>query len=237
MAQRIDGVEPFQNINLEIARGRVTDTFAINKFGYNGQVGSAWETVWDGNNEYTYIETASVAQAASDAAASADDNATILVQGLDANYAEVEETLTVGGAAGSVLFYRIHRAILATHPTGDSNIGNITVTCDSKSAAIITEDLGQSLMAVYTVPAGKTAFLVQVDAGCGKDNEHEIRLVVKHNGGVWNTKSYHSQRGGFNGIKFEIPIHIAAESDVEIKAKASATSSVSGGFELIIVDN
>ena len=233
MAQRIDGVEPFTPLQIEIARGRVSDTFAINKFGYNSQVGTAWETVWDGNNTYTYISTASTATAASD---DTDDNgATVLVQGLDANYAEVEETLTVGGSAGTVEFYRIHRGVLVTHPTGDSNAGNITITCDSKSAAIITEDLGQTLMAVYTVPAGHVAYLVQVDAGCGKDNEHEIRLMVKHNGGVWNTKSYHSQRGGFNGIKFEVPIHISAESDVEIRAKASSTSSVSAGFELIIV--
>ena len=235
MAQRIDGVEPFTPLQIEIARGRVSDTFAINKFGYNSQVGSSWETIWDGNNNYTYIETAGTAQATSDAAASADDGATILVQGLDANYELVEETLTVGGAAGVQEFFRIHRGVLVTHPTGDSNAGNITITCDSKSAAVITADLGQTLMAVYTVPAGHRAYLVQVDAGCGKDNEHEIRLMVKHNGGVWNTKSFHSQRGGFNGIKFEVPIHISAESDVEIRAKASATSSVSAGFELIIV--
>lgn len=236
MAQRIDGVDPLQDISLEIARGRVTDVSSINKFGYNSQVGGSWETVWDGNNVYTYIETASVAQATSDAAATADDNATILVSGLDANYNEVEETLIVGGAAGTVEFYRIFRAILQSHPTSDTNIGNITVTCDSKSAAIITEDYGQSLMALYTVPAGKTAYILQVDCGSSKDTEHQVRLVTKHNGGVWNTKVFFSKRGGFDDVQFKIPLKVPAESDIEIRVLASSTSAVSAAFEIITVD-
>ena len=237
MAQRIDGVDPLQDISLEIARGRVTDVSSINKFGYNGQVGNTtFETIWDGNNEYTYIATAGVAQAASDAPTNADDGATVLVSGLDANYNEVEETLTVGGVAGTVEFYRIFRAILQSHPTGDTNIGDITVTCDSKSVAIIKEGYGQTLMALYTVPAGKAAYILQVDCGSAKDLEHQIRLVTKHNGGTWNTKVFFTQRGGFNDIQFKIPLKVPAESDIEIQALASATSAVSAGFEVITVD-
>jgi len=221
---------------LAIALNEFKDTSAINKFGYNSAVGNDFETVWDGNVNYTYIATAGVASAASDAAGTADDGATVLVTGLDANYEPVEETLTVGGGAGVVEFYRIFRARLLTHPTADENIGNITVTCDSKSAAIIQAERGQTLMAVYTVPANKTGYLVQLDAGSSKDLENEIKLIVKHNGGVWNTKAYYTQRGGFSAVKFEIPISIPAEADVEIRAKSSATSSVSAGFELILVD-
>lgn len=222
---------------IAVVRGNVSKMSAINKFGYNASVGSsAFETVWDGNNVYTYITSASVASATSDAAASADDGATVTVYGLDANYNEVQETLTVGGGAGSVLFYRIFRAILISHPTGDTNIGDITITCDSKNAAIIQANRGQTLMAVYTVPANKRAYVMQVDAGSAKDLEHEIQVVVKHNGGVWNTKTYFTQRGGFNGLKFEIPIIIDAESDIEVRAKSSATSAVSAGFELLLED-
>lgn len=222
---------------IAVVRGDVPKMSAVNKFGYNSAVGtSAFETIWDGNNVYTYIASASVASAASDAAASADDNATVTVYGLDANYNEVQETLTVGGSAGSVQFYRIFRAILVTHPTGDTNVGDITITCDSKSAAIIQAERGQTLMAIYTVPAKKRAYLVQVDAGASKDLEHEIQLIVKHNGGVWNTKAYFTQRGGFNALKFEIPIVIPAESDIEIRAQGSATAAVSAGFELLLED-
>ena len=235
MAQRIDGVDPLQDISLEIARGRVTDVDYINKFGYNTQVGTVWETVWDGNNTYTYIDTAGTAVVTS---SDTDDNGgTVLVSGLNSAYEEVSETLTIGGGAGSVEFYRVFRAQMVTANTGTENQGTVTITVDSKSAAIISPDIGQSLMSVYTVPTDKTGYLLQVDAGSAKDLEHEIRLVVKRNGGVWNTKTYHTQRGGFNSLKFEIPIQIPAQTDVEIKVKGSATSSVSAAFELMLVDN
>ena len=223
---------------MAVVRGDVPKMTNINKFGYNGQVGNTtFETIWDGNNNYTYIATADVAQATSDAAATADDGATVLVSGLDANYNEVEETLTVGGVAGTVEFYRIFRAVLQSHPTGDTNIGDITVTCDSKSAAIIKEGYGQTLMALYTVPAGKRGYVVQVDAGSAKDLEHEIRLVIKHNGGVWNTKMFFTARGGFSAVNFKLPLYIHAEADIEIQARASATSAVSAGFEIIIEED
>ena len=219
---------------MSIALGEFNDTTAINKFGYNSQVGGSWETVWDGNNTYTYIASAGTATATS---SDTDDNGgTVTVYGLNAAYEEVNETLTIGGSTGTVQFYRIHRAIIATANTGDANVGTVTITADSKSAAIISPDMGQTLMAIYTVPTGKKAYLVQVDCGSAKDLEHEIRLVIKHGGGVWNTKAYFTKRGGFDGIKFEIPIEIPSESDIEIKAKASATSSVSAGFELVLVN-
>ncbi len=236
MAQRIDGVEPFQNINLEIARGRVTDTLGVNKFGYNDAVGNTWETIWDGNNVYTYIDTASVATVTSSNTA-ADNGGTVIVSGLDVNYNLVEETLTIGGAAGSVEFYRVFRARLASANTGFANVGTVTVTADSKSVAIIAPTNGQTLMAVYTVPAGKTAYLLQLDVGSSKDTENEIRVMVKHNGGVQNTKDFVSIRGGFITKPYSIPLEIVAESDIEIQAQSTATSAVSAGFEMILVDN
>lgn len=235
MAKKLNHNQPTLATGLAIAIGEFKDTAFINKFGYNDTVGTSWETVWDGANVYTYIATAGTAVVTSD---DTDDNGgTVTVYGLNSSYEEVNETLTIGGSAGSVEFYRVHRAVMTTANTGDANVGTVTVTVDSKSAAIISPDIGQTLMCVYTVPTGKTGYLLQVDAGTAKDLEHEIRLVIKHNGGVWNTKTYHTQRGGFNALKFEIPISIPAEADVEIRAKGSATSSVSAGFEMILVDN
>lgn len=230
--------KPNLDIGLGISIGEIENAQFINKFGYNSQVNNtAFETVWDGNNNYTYIETAGVAQAASDAAASADDGGTVLVQGLDVNFQQVEETLTIGGAAGTQEFYRIHRANMVTANTGQENVGDVTITCDSKSAAIITADIGQTLMSVYTVPRGYKAYIMQLDCGSSKDLEHHIRLVTKTNGGVWNTKAYFTQRGGFTDLDFKIPLVIDAETDIEVKAKASATSAVSAAFEIILIDH
>lgn len=235
MGKQLKQLQETSRVEWLIATGEIDDVDYINKFGYNDSVSTSWETVWDGNNTYTYIASAGTAVVTS---SDTDDNGgTVLVSGLNSAYEEVSETLTIGGSAGSVEFYRVFRAQMVTANTGTENQGTVTVTVDSKSAAIISPEIGQTLMAIYTVPTGKTGYLLQVDAGSSKDLEHEIRLVIKHNGGVWNTKTYHTQRGGFNSLRFEVPISIPAESDVEIKVKGSATSSVSAAFELILVDN
>lgn len=235
MGKQLKQLQETSRVEWLIATGEIDDVSYINKFGYNASVGTSWETAWDGNNTYTYIASAGTAVVTS---SDTDDNGgTVLVSGLNSAYEEVSETLTIGGGAGSVEFYRVFRAQMVSANTGTENQGTVTITVDSKSAAIISPNIGQTLMAVYTVPANKTGYLLQVDAGSSKDLEHEIRLVIKHNGGVWNTKTYHTQRGGFNSLRFEVPISIPAEADVEVKVKGSATSSVSAAFELILVDS
>ena len=133
---------------LNIARGLVRGAYSVNKFGYNSSVPSnAFQTVWDGSNLYTYISTAGTATVTS-SDTSSDNGGTVKVFGLDANYNLVDETLTIGGSAGSVNFYRVFRATLLTANTSPGNVGTITVTVDSTSAAIISPDRGQTLMAI-----------------------------------------------------------------------------------------
>lgn len=219
-----------------VKRGNFPAVSGLNKFGYNSQVGTnGYETVWDGNNVYTYIETAGTATVTS--SSTDDNNGTVEVFGLDANYAEVSETLTIGGSAGSVEFFRVHRAILKTANTGSSNVGTVTVTVDTKSAAIIKPTQGQTLMCVYTIPANKRAYLVSMDIGSSKDLEHEIKFMTRPSGGAFNAKAFITTRGGYIRKSFDMPVVIGEKTDVEIMTKGSATSAVSAGFELVIEDD
>ena len=236
MTLQLKQLQKTSTLEWQVAQGLIDDASAVAKFGYNGQVGTSWETVWDGNNVYTYIDTAGTAQVTSSNSA-ADNTGTVKVYGLDANYAFVDETLTIGGAAGSVEFYRVFRAELVTANTGFANVGTLTVTVDSKSAAIIQPTNGQTLMCIYTVPRGVDAYLIQLDVGSSKDAENEIRVMVKKNGQVQNTKDFISIRGGFVTKPYSVPLHIPAESDIEIQAQSGATSAISAGFELILVDD
>jgi len=221
---------------VDLSQGELQGASFIDKFGYNGQVGTGYETVWSGSNIYTYIETAGTAVVTS-SNTSDDNGGTVLVQGLDADYNEVSETLTIGGAAGTVEFHRVHRASLATANTGDTNSGTVTITVDTKSAAIIDPGYGQTLMALYTIPKGKTGFLFQIDIGNSKQTELEAKIVVRNGAsGVWNTKSFITTREGFSEKNFHIPVSIPQKNDIELRVKGSATSAVSGGFELVLVD-
>ena len=220
---------------VDLSQGELHGAGFIDKFGYNPTVGSNLETVWSGSNIYTYITTAGTAVATSSNTA-ADNGGTVLVQGLDANYDEVSETITIGGAAGSVLFHRVYRASLTTATTADTNSGDITVTVDTKSAAIIPAGYGQTLMALYTVPRRKTGFLFQLDVGNSKTTELEVSVVIRNAVGVWQTKAFVTTRDGFIEKNFHIPLTIPQLCDIEVRVKGSATSAVSAGFELVLVD-
>ena len=214
------------NEGVNVARGLVRGAYSVNKFGYNPSVPSnAFETAWDGSNLYTYISTPGTATITSSNAG--DNGGTGGASGSN------------DAASGSVVFKRVFRAVMITATTGTANVGTITVTVDSKSAAIISIGYGQSLMALYTVPADHTAYLMQIDASSQKDLENQIQLVVRNgtSGHVWQTKEFLSVRGGFNSKEYRLPVKINQKHDIEVRVKSSATSAVSAGFELLVIQD
>ena len=225
----------FAPIGLSIQRGNVGNFSGVHKFGLNTSVGSgAFETVWDGNNTYTYPSSSGTATATS---SDSDDNTgTVKIFGLDSNYDLAEETLTIGGSAGTVSFIRVFRAVIVSANTGNTNVGTITITVSSTTVAQIRDGYGQTLMCVYTIPRKFNGFLMQIDLGSSKDLENEIRFISKEidNGNVWNTKAFITTRGGFVEKNYVVPVKFTEKTDLELVAKASATSSVSAGFELIL---
>ena len=230
-----------QNIDLPfgvpVQKGIVDNFSGIQKFGYNSSVGSSFETIWDGSNIYTYAGSAGTATATSTDTGS-DNNGTVEVQGLDENYDLATETITIGGSASTTTFSRIFRARMVSANTGNANVGDITITVSSTSVAIIKATYGQTLMCVYTVPRNYKAYLMQLDVGSSKDLENEIIFRTREidNGNAWNTKAFITTRGGFMEKNYKIPVVIPAKTDIEIIGKASATSAISAGFELLLED-
>ena len=230
----------FANVNqmlfgVSIQRGDINNFSGIQKFGYNSSVGTSFETIWDGGGDYTFITSAGTATATS-SNTGADNTGTVEIQGLDSNYDLATETLTIGGSASSTSFIRVFRAKMINANTGDANVGTITITVSSTTVAQIQPTYGQTLMSVYTVPRKCQAYLVQMDIGSSKDLENEIILRIKgiDNGNSWNTRSFITTRGGFVEKNFAVPEIIGPKTDIEMRAKSSATSSISSGFELIL---
>ena len=231
----------FQNANnvpfgLSIQKGLINNFDGVHKFGLNTAVGSSFETIWDGNNTYTYPSSASTATATS-SDTSSDNTGTVKIFGLDSNYDLAEETLTIGGSAGSTSFIRVFRAVMISANTGTGNVGVITITVSSTTVAQIRAGYGQSLMCIYTVPRKYNAYLMQIDVGSSKDLENEIRFITKKingSGDVFTTKAFITTRGGFVEKNYAVPVKIEEKTDVELIGKASATSAISGGFELIL---
>lgn len=221
--------------NIPIAAGDVDGYSHINKFGYRDTIPNSFQTIWDGATDYTY-RSAAVVSVISDTPLS-DDGGTVEVQGLDENYLPATETLIIGGSASSTQFVRVFRALMLTANTGTTNVDDIRVQNGSDDVAIIKAAAGQTLMCVYTIPAGKTGYLLKINGSIDANNDALFRLYARSFGGAFNVKGQFGVfASGFN-YDYSIPLKFGEKTDIEVKALSQ--NNVGGGaiFDLILLDN
>lgn len=160
---------------------------------------------------------------------------TIVLEGLDGDYSETTETVTLDGTttvSSSNTYLRIFTAKVATAGGSEFAVGTVTiattVTGDLMATIIPTEREFHS--AQYTVPAGKTAYIYswrgQADAALG--SEVTLRLETKASG----DQMFHDEDIGLASRsqnleqRFEHPIECEAKKELRITAEASTDNTV-----------
>ena len=225
-----------EDFNLQLARGQISNHSHVNKFGWNTGVGTSFETIWDGSNVYTY-HNAGTAVLTGDTPE--DDNlSTVEIQGLDENFVLQTETATVSGAATTTQFSRVFRMILKTANTGVTNSDDIRCTVDNTTAALITADGGQTQMSLYTIPAGKTGYLKQFQGSLDKQKEVVFRIISRDNdsNGAFVEKARFGTFGVPVNYIYTYPLKFSANTDIQVQAKAGATTEAGAIFDLVLVD-
>lgn len=221
--------------NIAISAGNVAGYSHINKFGYSDNIASL-STIWDGSNIYAYSTSAGAVTVTS---SSTDDvGAVIEVQGLDASYHLVTQDIVLG-ATGATNLIRVFRARLKTPASGETtNIGIISVNIGGDLRAKILAGKGQTLMAVYTVPAGKTAYLLNLTTSVDKNVEVIYRLIAREiDDGGFQIKGQFGTFGTPLDHNYPIPLVFTEKTDIEVQADAGNTSGGGATFDLILVDN
>lgn len=219
--------------NIGIARGDYRDLSHINKFGYSSSVGATFQTVWDGNNVYPWPSSAGTLTIASDSGS--DDNAVVTVEGLDSDWNIQSEDLTITGAAGTKSFIRIYRAYVKTPGAGQTtNVGNISITHTAVVRAKIVAGAGQTLMAVYSVPAGYRAYIVKFQGSLGKQKECQFRGRFRLFGGAFRTGGQWGSFGVPVTYDYPVPLTFPAKTDFEIQVLAGATTDAGAIFDIIL---
>ena len=234
---------------LNVSRGKVRGAFHIIKFGENLDIDGSMETIWDGGGLYTYLTAAAVVTVTStdgDDAAAGTGARTVTVEGLDANYNQVSETLTVGGSAGSVEFFRVFRAFVASSGSSGTNEGTISITSGATTLAQIrtvgsptSTGLGQTFMSIYTVPAGYTGFIYQWDISTAK-SDGDVFLVCRgqNDNGTW--RSHDVAHTNQNSIErnYKFPLKIEEKSDIEVRSY-SVTNNMkcAATFCILLIQN
>jgi len=238
---------------LAVAKGDFTGYSNVSKFGYNPTVGSGnYESIWEGSNAYPWMSAADQLEVLS---SDADDTSagtgarTVELQGLDSSWNILTETVTMNGTSAVTTtgsFLRIFRARVVTAGSSGRNEGTITIRDQDTSTtrALITNGAtdgnGQTLMAVYTIPAGKTGYVININVSSQKDQEQTYRLMARDNtvaNAAWNVKEFLTGRGGFSDWR-KYAINKATEkTDLDFQVISNSTSAAAGGFELILIDN
>jgi len=220
-------------LGITIQKGIIPNFSAVQKFGYNIAVGTVFETIWENGSLYSYPTTATTAVATS---TSTDDNDSLVhIYGLDSNWDLADEVITVGGSASTTSFIRVFRSVLENANTGVVNVGKITTTVNSLPVSIVDVGYGQSLQAVYTIPRNYQGYLMSIDVGTSKQKEVEAKFMQRPiNGNTFQTKSLVTTFGSPFRKDFLVPEILSEKSDLEMRAKADATTAISAGFQIIL---
>ena len=222
---------------IKLRYGGYPELGGIDKFGYLPTATTSYKTIWDGDNVYTYPSAATTMLVISSAGAT-DDGIEITIQGLDASYNQITETVTLGadsagGTSTTNAFLRVFRAFVAN---GTNITGNITIQQDGVVYAKIFAEMQQTLMAVYTIPAGKRGYLVAANMSVEKNQPVIAKLMARQFGGVLRVQGIVSSFGVPFQRVWQIPPVFDEKTDIEIRAKAGATTSIAAGFEILLED-
>lgn len=228
---------------IQIASGRTLHTSFIHKFGAvpamsQNQTGSIWD-VNDTLYPWSAFNTAGVLTVP--AVNASDNGKTITVIGLDGNYNEQQETFTVSSAGtvtGTKTFKRVYRAFVSD---GESNVADINVQRGGTTVLRITAGKAQTLMAIYTVPAGYTGYLIKGTMTCGASADATGDMFVRYFGQSSFRVGHSFEVSGTGGqyiYEFGVPLPIPEKSDIDVRANVRSNNArATAAFDIILVAN
>jgi hypothetical protein len=209
----------------------------IHKFGSNLALAGTSESIWSAGGLYPWasLATAQTIYAISTEAA---DTGTLEIQGLDENYALQTTTVTLTGLTavdtGATTFLRIFRM----QYTG-SNAGTITARVTSGTGTVVAQidpEVAQTLMAIYTVPAQTTAFMLAYTVGTGQGDDAHVKMFARELGGAFQIKNEMKSYQSTITREFPIPLRFEEKTDIDFRATtSSANSDCIVNFDLVLV--
>lgn len=224
---------------------------SINKFGHKPDAGTVQITCWPGGANVTYLGAAAAMTVSSAAAADTAGSTgagTVVVYGLDANYAEVSGTVALAGTSGtatSQTFLRVTRMVVTAAGSNGTNAGSIyagtgtlTAGVPATKYAIIAPSDCQTLQALTTIPAGVTGYLSRMQGYSDKNTVAEFELFVRPFGQVFQNKMHaHAYDSPITHI-WDPPLKITQKSDIEVRVKADGQNKdISATFDIILQTN
>lgn len=247
---------------LAIAMGDVIGRSPYHKFGKAPDFDptDGFVTVWDGAEDgsaheqmlYQYSTTADIDSVSS---SDAGDAVSMTVEGLDANWEYVTQSVTLNGQTRVALSTDLVRSFRMEN-TGSTDLAgtaycyvNSSITLgvpddSTQIRAIIDNGNNKTLMSLYTVPDGSTGCMrswFAGTAGAVKTSVHEIQIrarkfgsvfTVEHDTAIVANGTSHIHHPYVDCLLFE------ERTDIEIRMNTDTTASgVSAGFDFVLQEN
>jgi hypothetical protein len=211
----------------------------VHKFGANFDIdqGTVPESVWTGVGLYPWASLSS-AQTIYCISTSASDTAVLTIEGLDANYHEQTETVTLTGTSAVTTTNTFIRVFRMTYEDG-ANVGTITARTVSASGTVVAQiDVGyaQTLMAVYTIPAGHTGYLVALDSTIDSNKNAQLLMYHRLFGKPFRI-AHVAETTGHYRYDFHAPLRVPEKTDIDIRIDnvSGNDSRVTANFDLVLI--
>ena len=225
--------------DIQVSRGLIRGATVRNIFGYNTAITTAFIPAWEFVSAYTYPVSAITMTVTS--ASASDNGKTLLIQGLDANYAEISDVVTINGGGDintNIPFFRINDVILTS---GATNVGLITISNTGKTVnyAGIRAGDGRNQASIYTVPKNKEFYLYRIDA-FSNDSTAPKPGIFKNFSQSSTGQQYNVARTTFYNqmnIQRRIPFKYSEKTDIQFQLRTQTGTYEMNVFgEGILVD-
>lgn len=196
-------------------------------------------TVWDVDDTlypWSAWDTPGTLSVARADAGDADKN--VVISGLDLLYNEITETVTLTAASGNTTSNSFSRVLSARMNGTSLNVGAVTITRGATAVAKINAGVGQTLLGVYTIPAGYTAYLSQgvmtIQTGGDATGFFDYRVpgdrfVIGHTFEVASSEYHYG---------FACPLALPEKSDIDVRAAVRTNNSrVTAAYDMILIKN
>ena len=258
MTQQVFGGWPkriYDHTDLAISRGHTLGYRTLYKFGYNPDVNGDEETVWEQGGDYPWLDSAVTmfvsSTSVNDTSGGSGAN-TILIQGLDENYVEIEETITLNGqtqVTTQLSYLRVYRAFVTLAGSSGTSGGIIYIGSSGATGGVPNGTVyanlsigNQTQIAAYTVPAGHTLYLDEINITAA------LNLANKRVNASFHTRDFGSNvfRTRFINVLqssqlkqlFKYPQEFAEKTDVEIRVSTNTTNNpIAASFQGVLIKN
>ena len=249
VSQETDAVLADSNYFFNVARNKIPGHKLIVRNAFNPDVHQDTETsVWVEGGIYPHGAWTTAQKLYVISTSAADTGQSIYIEGLDSDYNIITETVTTTGLTAKQTtqhFLRIHTATVVSASNNGANVGEITFRLGSGTGTVVAHirtGFGITKLSQYTVPAGKTAYIIYGTAtsfrGGSGNIGSQIRMMVRPYGGSFIMAYIAEIVNGQYRDDFTAPLEVPAKADIDVRCLADSNGSVfSATYEIVLIDN